>query len=224
MVQFCANTVCNIFNLASSGRTPKPARMKRVAATINTVLFEPSSGGGVYLRHPVWADYEAWAALRLESRDYLKPWEPSWDDRHLTAQAYRSRLLQFKKRVASDESYPFHIFRGSDNALVGACNLTQVHRKVQQRVNVGYWVGERFVRQGFARAAVRAACKFSFETLGLHRVEAAVRVENEPSRALLSALGFTLEGLGRGYLKIDGEWRDHELYAKLVGDRERNWP
>jgi len=195
--------------------------MKKSGATIHTVLFEPSAGGGVYLRHPVWADYEAWAALRLESRAFLQPWEPTWNTDHLTANAYKTRLARFKKMVANDEAYPFHIFRGSDNALVGACNLTQVQRKVQQRAALGYWVGERFARQGFARASIRAACKFFFETLGLHRVEAAVRVENMPSRTLLETLGFTHEGLGRGYLKIDGAWRDHELYAKLAGDRER---
>lgn len=196
-------------------------KMKRAGANINTVLFEPSAGGGVYLRHPHLSDYEAWANLRLESRAFLQPWEPSWSPDHLGYPAYKSRIARFKKMVAADEGYPFHIFRGSDNALVGACNLTGIRRKVSQSVSLGYWVGERYVRKGFARASVRAACKFSFETLGLHRVEAAVRAQNEPSRALLDMLGFTHEGTARGYLKIDGAWRDHELYAKLSGDLER---
>lgn len=188
---------------------------------MTTELFEPSAGGGVYLRHPHIQDYEAWANLRLESKDFLQPWEPSWSRDHLGFPAYKARLGRFKKMVANDDGYPFHIFRSSDNALVGACNLTGVTRKVAQTVSLGYWVGERYARQGFARAAVRAACKYSFESLGLHRVEAAVRAENMPSRALLEMLGFTHEGTGRGYLKIDGAWRDHELYAKLAGDRER---
>lgn len=195
--------------------------MNRTGVNTNTVLFEPATGGGVYLRHPHINDYEAWANLRLESREFLKPWEPSWAKDHLGHAAYKARLARFKKMVAADEGYPFHVFRGSDNALVGACNLTNVQRKVSQSVSLGYWVGERYVRQGFARAAVRAACKFSFQTLALHRVEAAVRADNTPSRALLDLLGFTHEGTARGYLKIDGDWRDHELYAKLAHDRER---
>ena len=194
--------------------------MKSGRVTLSTQLFEPSSGGGVYLRHPQAADFEQWAALRAESRDYLQPWEPRWSDEHLSAKSYRARLARFKKMLAADEAYPFHVFRASDNRLVGACNLSQVSRRVQQRISLGYWVGERYARQGFARAAVRAACKFSFETLGLHRIEAAVQAENLPSRNLLEALGFQHEGIGRGYLKIDGEWTDHMLYARLSSDRE----
>lgn len=192
--------------------------MKLPSVTLQTELFEPSTGGGVYLRHPHMRDYAAWTALRAESRDFLQPWEPSWNSDHLTERAYRNRLAKFRKMLAADEAYPFHIFRASDNVLVGACNLTGATRLVQQRVNLGYWVGERFARQGFARAAVRAACTFSFQTLALHRIEAAVRADNQPSRMLLEALGFTHEGTGRGYLKIDGAWRDHELYAKLSSD------
>lgn len=186
--------------------------------SVHTELFEPSSGGGVYLRHPGMKDFSAWANLRHESRDFLQPWEPSWREDHLSEKAYRVRLGTFKRLLNTDQAYPFHIFRASDNVLVGACNLTQVQRRVQQRVNLGYWVGERFARQGFARAAIRAACKFSFETLALHRVEAAVRADNSPSKTLLESLGFRHEGTGRGYLKIDGQWRDHELYAKLSSD------
>lgn len=192
--------------------------MKSGRITISTELFEPAAGGGVYLRHPNMAEYEAWASLRLESRAFLQPWEPTWNADHLTERAYRARLSRFKKMVSADEGYPFHIFRASDNVLVGACNLTNVQRKVKQSAALGYWIGERYARQGFARASVRAACKFCFESLGIHRVEAAVRVGNEPSMALLETLGFTHEGVGRGYLKIDGDWRDHNLYAKLSSD------
>ncbi len=189
--------------------------------SITTVLFEPSRGGGVYLRHPKAADYQAWAALRAESHDFLKPWEPTWNPDHLTEKAYLTRLKRFKKRVSADEAYPFHVFRATDNRLVGACNLTNVQRSVAQCANIGYWVGERYARQGFARASVRAACKFAFEGLALHRVEAAVRSENAPSKALLEALGFQFEGIGRQYLKIDGAWRNHDLYARLRSDREQ---
>lgn len=195
--------------------------LKSGRATLTTTLFEPSSGGGVYLRHPQLTDFEAWSNLREESRGFLQPWEPTWTDAHLSVQSYRKRMARYKKMVAADEGYPFHILRASDNRLVGACNITQVTRRVAQTASLGYWVGERYARQGFARAAVRAACKFSFETLALHRLEAAVRAENMPSKNLLEALGFHYEGVGRGYLKIDGAWRDHLLYARLSSDRER---
>ena len=187
-------------------------------ADTNTVLSGLAAGGSVVLRHPRWSDYEAWQKLRQENQAYLTPWEPEWDARHLTRLTYRSRLAKFKKMVANDEAYPFHIFRASDDRLIGACNITHVQRQVAQTAQLGYWVGEHYARQGFARASVSAAVKFCFETLGLHRVEAGVQADNIASIKVLTAMGFELEGTARGYLKINGKWEDHDIYAKLSSD------
>ena len=93
-------------------------------ANTNTVLTGIASGGSVVLRHPRWADYDAWAKLREENKTYLTPWEPEWDERHLTRLSYRSRLAKFKKLVSNDEAYPFHIFRASDDRLIGCLLYT----------------------------------------------------------------------------------------------------
>ena len=187
------------------GLTPKP-------------LFEPCAGGGVHLRPPKWADFDEWAELRQENRAYLQPWEPRWGVNHLTRPTYKARLSRFKKMISEDSGYPFHIFRAGDNRLVGACNLTSIKRGSMRSAHLGYWVGEKFSRNGFARAAVRASLKFAYSDLGLHRIEAAVHGENIASIKLLDNEGFTQEGTARGLLKIDDNWRDHLIYAKLSTD------
>ena len=186
-------------------------------ANSSTVLTGNAAGGSVILSHPRWADFESWVALRRENREFLSPWEPLWNEAHLSRASYRARLSRFKKMTSSGEAFPFHIFRNEDNRLIGACNLTHIDR-IGKSAKLGYWIGEHFNRQGFARASVGSACKFSFETLGLHRIEAAVKPDNEASIRVLSALGFTHEGCARGYLKINGQWTDHDIYAKLSSD------
>ena len=192
--------------MSKRGRLPKP-------------LFEPCQGGGVILRVPCWADFEDWVNLRRENRAHLQPWEPSWKEEHLGRQAYKVRMARFKTMVSRDQAYPFHLFKADQNqCLVGACNLTNVQRGSLQSAQIGYWVGAAYNRQGYARAAVRATLRFAFNDLGLHRIVAAVQPGNQASIRLLESTGFMREGVARSYLKIDGRWQDHDIFAKLSSD------
>jgi [ribosomal protein S5]-alanine N-acetyltransferase len=49
--------------------------------------------------------------------------------------------------------------------------------------------------------------------LKLHRIEVAIRPENTASLRVVEKLGFTEIGYATGYLHIDGDWRDHRLFA-----------
>jgi len=172
-------------------------------------------GRGVYLRYPRVPDYAAWARLRDESREFLAPWEPSWATDELSKGAFRRRLKRYQHDARLDMAYAFFVFRGEDEALLGGCTLSNVRRGVVQCCALGYWVGERYARQGYISDAVRALIPFIFGTLGLHRIEAACLPENQPSRNLLAKAGFREEGRALRYLQINGEWRDHLLFALL---------
>jgi [ribosomal protein S5]-alanine N-acetyltransferase len=172
-------------------------------------------GDGVYLRYPRMADYLPWAKLRGESRAFLSPWEPIWARDELSKGAFRRRLKRYQKESRLDTAYAFFVFRSEDDALLGGCTLSNVRRGVTQCCALGYWVGERFARQGYMFSAVRALIPFIFATLGMHRIEAACLPSNEPSKNLLQKAGFRQEGLAKGYLQINGEWQDHALFALL---------
>lgn len=187
-------------------------------ATIHTVLKAHAVGGPLTLRHPRWADFETWSMLRRDNKEWLSPWEPGWTDAALSRVTYRTQLSRFKKLVQNGQAYPFHLYYGAQETLIGACNITHVERGSSQSARLGYWVGQRFTKQGFARAAVSAVTQFGFETLGLHRLEAAVQPSNAASITVLESQNFTKEGIARGYLKTDKQWRDHVIFAKLSSD------
>lgn len=178
-------------------------------------------GQGVYLRMPQPGDYSAWAGLREDSRNFLTPWEPTWGQDDLTRPAYRRRLRRYMREIREDHAYPFFIFREQDEALVGGCTLSGVQRGVQQSCALGYWAGEKYAGRGYVTAAVRALIPYVFEELKLHRLQAACLPENERSRAVLRKCGFTEEGHARGYLRINGVWRDHIVFAILRDDPRR---
>ncbi len=169
----------------------------------------------VTLRVPRMTDYEAWAFLREESRDFLTPWEPVWPADDLTRAAFRRRLRRYADDLQSDLSYALFIFRNSDNGLVGGITLANVRRGVAQSGSIGYWMGRRYARQGYMSAAVKALVPFAFTTLRLHRVEAACIPTNAASIRLLQKAGFAQEGYARKYLCINGVWQDHLLFARV---------
>jgi ribosomal-protein-alanine N-acetyltransferase len=164
------------------------------------------------------SDHAEWSELRIKSREFLQPWEPTWPADDLSKSAFRRRLAAYARDIDLDQAYPFFIFRQKDDALLGGVTLSNVRRGVAQMGSVGYWIGLPYVRQGHMLAAVRAVAPFAFQRLGLHRLEAACIPENVASRELLLKAGFRLEGEARAYLKINGVWRDHLLFGMLAGD------
>jgi ribosomal-protein-alanine N-acetyltransferase len=175
-------------------------------------------GEAVTLRYPQMTDYAQWAALRGSSREFLSPWEPTWAADELTRAAFRRRLRRYQREIRNDLAYPFFVFRKSDGVLMGGCTLTNVRRGVTQSAAIGYWIGTPYARHGYMYAALKIMQPFVFELLGLHRLEAACIPENEASRNLLLKVGFREEGRARRYLQINGEWRDHILFALLEDD------
>ena len=161
-------------------------------------------------------DYPAWAELRAQSRDFLTlgaavgarrtiprlvPPPPA----PIPARAARGRGL----RLA-------HLPPPGD--LVGGLTLSNVRRGVAQSCSVGYWIGATYANAGYMTEAVRAVIPFAFDQLGLHRLEAACLPPNAASLKLLEKTGFKREGIARRYLKINGVWQDHVLYALLDTD------
>jgi [ribosomal protein S5]-alanine N-acetyltransferase len=188
-------------------------------ALFRTVSFsEPMPavvGEGVYLRAPQSADHAEWAGLREASRGFLTPWEPTWPSDDLTRSAFRRRVKRYSEDQRSDLAYAFLIFRTADHAMLGGLTLANIRRGVAQAGSIGYWVGAPFVRQGVMTAAVRALIPFCFDTLRLHRLEAACIPSNAASIRLLEKADFTREGYARDYLCINGVWQDHLLYGRL---------
>jgi ribosomal-protein-alanine N-acetyltransferase len=164
------------------------------------------------------ADYPAWSSLREESRDFLSPWEPLWPSDDLSRPAFRRRLRRYHREIQEATGYPFLVFKTQGMQLVGGLTLSHVVRGVTQSCSLGYWMGAPFAGQGLMTAAVKAVMPFVFETLRLHRLEAACLPHNAASIRLLEKAGFTREGYARRYLCIDGRWQDHLLFAIVADD------
>jgi RimJ/RimL family protein N-acetyltransferase len=85
--------------------------------------------------------------------------------------------------------------------------------------SIGYWTVPAARGRGIATRAVRAAAGFTFEKLGLHRIELAHALDNPASCRVALSAGFPLEGtLREAYAYGDGRRHDEHLHARLSTD------
>ena len=172
----------------------------------------------VLLRAARLCDHAQWAALREKSRSHLVRWEEDWSPHEMTPAFFRKRVKTFHRAMRRGVSLPLLIFRRDDEALVGGATLSSLRYGASRSAQLGYWIGAPHIRRGYGAAAVRAMLDHAFDALELNRVQAACQPANAASKALLLKLGFQEEGLARSYLRINGSWRDHLIFAFTAED------
>ena len=113
----------------------------------------------------------------------------------------------------------YFIFEADSNDFAGGLQISNIRQGIaQSAATMGYWIGKRFAGKGLMTDAVITAVNHGFGRMGFHRIEAACLPSNTASRRVLTKSGFTAEGTARKYLRINGEWQDHLLFAVISGD------
>lgn len=168
------------------------------------------------LRAPNSKDFVAWAKIRRESQEFLSQWEPLWPANDLTKLGFRRRLKRYhlEREHKTGETY----FVTINNKPIGGITLSNIRYGAARTCNIGYWMGHDFAGLGYMGKALPAICNHIFTNLELCRIEAACLPENERSIKLLTSAGFEREGLVKKYLEINGQRRDHVLFALLRED------
>ncbi len=186
--------------------------------------FPALKGPRVMLRAPVSSDYREWARLRGESRAFLEPWEPRWASDELDRSAWRYRLRRYRDDFARGAALAFFIFDVNSGNLLGGVTLGNIRQGVSRSGHIGYWIGQKYAGKGYMVDALDLLAGHAFDTMRLHRIEAACIPDNRRSVRVLEKAGFTREGLLRSYLKINGDWQDHYLYSLIADDRRNVGP
>ena len=174
--------------------------------------------GEVLLRPLTRRDKNEWDAVRAYNRDWLRPWEatlpPGGEPGPRTFGAL-VRLLDGQARQGVALPWALCRVREGEPAarLVGQVTVSGIARGSARWAQIGYWIDRRAAGRGMVPTAVALATDYCFGELGLHRMEVAIRPENGNSLRVVQKLGFRYEGSRPRYLHINGEWRDHEVFA-----------
>ncbi len=166
-------------------------------------------------------DADEQLALRRANRDHTGPWDPRRDDSFYTIAGQRLELELDARAWAAGTAYAFAVLAMDDgDRIVGRVALANVVRGPWQNATLGYWIDARAGGRGHATRAVRLALRYAFEEVGLHRVQPAIIPRNVRSLRVAEKVGFRREGRALNYLKINGTWEDHEIYALTAEDWE----
>jgi [ribosomal protein S5]-alanine N-acetyltransferase len=176
------------------------------------------TGKRVLLRPLAVGDFEAWREVRVRAHDWLVKWEPrplpAQPDATEDKRVFAARCGARERERQLGSGYGFGIFVGPDrDRFAGEINMTSVQRGPYQNAYVGYWIDEAAAGHAYVPEAFAVLCRFAFDELGLHRLQASIIPRNAPSHRVMAKLGLRSEGTAVRYLEINGVWEDHVRYA-----------
>ena len=164
-------------------------------------------------------DCEEQFRLRRHNRDHTGPWDPARDESFYTMAGQRLELELDQRAWAAGSAFAFAVLAMDErDRIIGRVALANVVRGPWQNATLGYWIDKDVAGRGHAARAVRLVLEYAFEHVGLHRVQPAIIPRNVASRRVAEKVGFRLEGRALRYLKINGVWEDHDIYALTAED------
>jgi ribosomal-protein-alanine N-acetyltransferase len=158
-------------------------------------------------------DRRAWHELRDANREWLAPWDATTPAGVLgdSPGSFFEYVQQLSRQARRGQTWPWVVLY--QGRLVGQLTVAGISRAAVLSANIGYWVSRDVAGRGIAPTAVALAFDHATGPGGLHRLEVAIRPENERSLRVVAKLGFRDEGLRQRFLHVAGAWRDHRVFA-----------
>ena len=172
----------------------------------------PASGiDGIALRQIEPGDCDAWYGyLSLPQVFERTSWNlQSVDDLRATLEGYLQDGPTTPLRMAVVDT--------STRQLVGTIGLHTIS-DVNRNAEIAYDFAPSHWGRGLASRLCERVTSWSFQALGLHRLQATVLVGNEASERVLVRCGFRHEGLLRGFRMVRGTPGDFNLFSRLSTD------
>jgi len=166
------------------------------------------------LRPLVAADAERWQAARARNAEWLRPWDATNPAGGSASSSYGAVVRRMRRLARSGLALPFVI--EVDGRFSGQVTVNNVLRGSAQWASIGYWLDQSVAGRGIMPRAVAMVIDHCFGPVGLHRVEICVRPENTNSLRVVEKLGMHEVGYAPRFLHIDGDWRDHRVFAVTV--------
>lgn len=180
-------------------------------------LVPELSSDRLLLRPLILRDEPEWITLRHANAKWLKPWDPTSPTGPPEPMTFRQMLQGSVEAATEGNGYSWAValpqLHQAQPPLIGQVTVSSVQYGAARTASIGYWIDQAHAGFGLMPEACALVVDHCFENLALHRLEINIRPENAASLRVVEKLGFRDEGVRRGYLHIDGQWRDHRTFA-----------
>jgi [ribosomal protein S5]-alanine N-acetyltransferase len=168
--------------------------------------------GEVRLRPITQNDRHVWRRVRQANAAWLGRWDATAPSRtQAQPRSFAAMVRLMRREARAGRQLPFVVeYQGR---FVGQLTVSNIVRGSAQFASIGYWIDEAYAGRGIITRAVAMAIDHCFGPVGLHRIEVAIRPENSSSLRVVEKLGIKEVGFAPRFLHIDGDWRDHRLFA-----------
>lgn len=150
----------------------------------------------------------------IRNKNHLSDYEPSRDNNFYTLEAQREYLFESYKQLMNGTSIDLGIY--FEENLIGKIKVSNIVYGVFKSGIVGYSIDKEYQGRGYMKEALKLVVKYAKDELDLHRLEASVLVDNLRSKSVLLSSGFKEIGINEKYLFINGAWRDHITFYKII--------
>ncbi|MEU4618895.1 GNAT family N-acetyltransferase [Actinoplanes sp. NPDC023801] len=179
------------------------------AGSLTSINQPEIAGKGVLLRPWHTDDHEAVVAA------FTDPAIQRWHTRSVTAAEARDWIEQWPRRWQAETAASWAVV--DDGAVAGQVGLRRIDLD-EGLASISYWILPDARGRRLAPRSLTALTTWSFETLGLHRLELSHSTANLASCRVAQRCGFLPEGTKRSEaLHADG-WHDMHAHARLATD------
>ena len=146
----------------------------------------------------------------LSDQDINQYLETRWTPQTLDS------ITRFVRSLLEDPcNYLFAIIENNTNHHIGNIKIGPIN-PFHGYADVSYFIGEKQAwGKGYATEAIKLIKSFSFNILGLNRLQAGVYASNTGSARALEKAGFIREAVFKKRLRLGSGWDDHYCYAIL---------
>ena len=157
-------------------------------------------------------------AYFVKNRDFHKKYSQTHTEDYFTVSMQRKYLAYDYNSFLDGTLVPLWITLKETGEIIGRVSFFNFAFGGMMSCACGYHLDKDHTGKGYMTEALKGAMAFVFDEYKLHRIEAFIVPDNEPSLNLVKRCGFHYEGRRISYMHINGRYRDHDAFYILEDD------